>query len=40
MPDLAEIIVDVIEDELTGRRGIGSEFEGCDPKIQQEIRDA
>ena len=39
-PDLADLIVNDIEHELTGRRGVGHEFEGCDPDVQQEMRDA
>ena len=32
--------VDAIIADLTGRRGIGDEFEGIDEGIQQEIKDA
>ncbi len=38
--DIADIIVEDIEFELTDRRGIGDEFEGCDVEIQQEMRNA
>lgn len=39
MADNAEQIVDAIISDLTGRAGLGNEFEGCDSGIQAEIRE-
>ena len=38
-PDKAQKIVAEIEDDLTDRRGLRQEFEGCDNDTQDEIRD-
>lgn len=40
VPDLADIIVEDVEYELCGRKGIGNVFEGCDLETQQEMRDS
>lgn len=34
----AELIVDAIIDDLTDRRGLRQEWEGCDKEIQAEIK--
>ena len=38
-PDLAQAIVELIETDLRGRKGLGNEFEQIDRDIQEEIRD-
>tara|TARA_R110000824_G_scaffold12226_6_gene53536 strand:- start:5110 stop:5352 length:243 start_codon:yes stop_codon:yes gene_type:complete len=38
-PDTAEKIVQEIENDLSDRRGLRQEFEGCDDDIQWEIRE-
>ena len=38
-PDKAQKIVQLLEDDLTDRRGLRQEFEAIDPDTQDEIRD-
>lgn len=37
--EVAEKIVDKIINDITGRKGIGNEFEMIDTSIQEEIRE-